>query len=80
MERTVTLEDIQDLSLSDLLRDVAHGQDTLHVLLDNGREVVLHSPPPAEQQESLTLKPLPQFPGFVPPGWKDAIYGDHGEG
>lgn len=32
----------------------------------------------SEQQDvTHDLKPLPEFPGKVPAGWKDAVYAEH---
>ncbi len=74
MERTLTLEDIQGRDLPGLLREVARGQDTLRIVLGDGEAVSLQPAAPDSAGEPRVPKSLPQLPGFVPPGWKDAIY------
>ena len=39
----------------------------------NFAEFLQHKSPDKVRQE-VALKPLPVFPGYVPPGWKNAIY------
>ncbi|MDQ2687891.1 MAG: hypothetical protein M3Y28_08500 [Armatimonadota bacterium] len=70
MERTVTLEEIGERMASDLLREVAHGQDSLRVVLESGEMVVVTS----SRETRARLKPLPQLKGFVPNDWKEAVY------
>ena len=57
--------------------------ETLHALPPAQQAEVLHFAEflrlrlkPAPQVLAADLKPLPTLDGWVPPGWKDAIY-DH---
>ena len=65
-ERTVPLEALQGQRLEELLQRVADEQSVVTVRLPDGREVVIEPKP--------CLKPLPALEGYVPQGWKDAIY------
>ena len=51
---------------TDFLTEVAKGRETVRVVLPEGASVEIS---PREN-----LKPLPELDGFVPDGWKDAIY------
>jgi hypothetical protein len=64
--QTLTLEAIKDISLEDLLARVLRERQTLTIRVSNDQEIVI-----APQQK---LKPLPVLDGYVPQGWKDAIY------
>ncbi|MHC4089556.1 MAG: hypothetical protein ACYSVY_04620 [Planctomycetota bacterium] len=66
-EQTVTLEALQGQSLEEILQQVADERVTVTVLLPDGKEVVIEPKP--------RLKPLPVLEGYVPAGWKDALYG-----
>ncbi len=63
---TSTLEELRERSLEQVLESVLEEQEILTVRMPNGEEVVIRPKP--------TLEPLPQLEGFVPKGWKDAIY------
>ncbi len=65
-EQTVPLEALQGQRLEELLQRVADQQAAVTVRLPDGREVVI--------EPKLCLKPLPALEGYVPQGWKDAIY------
>lgn len=65
--QTLTLDELQERSLRELLEGVADAEATLTVLLPSGREVVIEARP--------QLKPLPELKMRIPQGWKDAIYG-----
>jgi len=67
-EKVRTLEDLKERTLADVLHEVAHQGQTMMVVLEDGRIVFL--------QPAISLKPLPVLEGFVPEGWKDAIYGE----
>ena len=66
-EQTVTLEALQGQSLEEILQQVADERVTVTVLLPDGKEVLIEPKP--------RLKPLPVLEGYVPAGWKDALYG-----
>lgn len=66
MDRTLTLEELQGRPLAEILQDVVDQQATMTILLPDGKEVVIEPKP--------CLKPLPELEGYVPNGWKDAIY------
>jgi len=65
--RTVVLDDLKERTLEEVLWEVVKQQEVLTVRLTE-REAVTIKPSPR-------LKPLPVLEGFVPEGWKDAIYG-----
>jgi hypothetical protein len=67
IEHTLTLEALQGQSLEALLQQVAEHHVTVTVLLPDGKAVVIEPKPP--------LQPLPVLEGYVPAGWKDAVYG-----
>jgi len=66
INRTLALDDLKERTLADVLREVVRDQETLTVLLPEGEMVAIKPSP--------RLKPLPVLEGFVPQGWKDAIY------
>ena len=65
--QTVTLDDLREQTLEDVLRRVVRQQEVLTVRLPEGETVAILPTP--------HLKPLPVLEGFVPEGWKDALYG-----
>lgn len=65
-DQTLTLDDLREQTLEDVLRRVIRQQQGLTVRLPEGETV--------EIQPSPQLKPLPVLEGFVPEGWKDAVY------
>jgi hypothetical protein len=64
--QTLTLDDVKHRSVEELLKLVSTDQQVLRIALPNGSEVIIQSQP--------QLQPLPTLEGFVPKGWKDAIY------
>ena len=66
-ERILTLEEVRERTVDELLRQVASEREAVTVVLGDGERVVIQPAP--------SLKPLPELEGFVPEGWKDAIYG-----
>lgn len=77
MERTVTLEEIEGRTVSDLLREIVRERESLRVVLEGGEIVAIVSTAPQVPRSEKTntpLKPLPQLKGTVPAGWKEAIY------
>lgn len=67
-ERILTLEEVGERTVGDLLHEVASERAAVTVVLGDGEMVVIQ-PAPA-------LKPSPELGGFVPEGWKDAAYGE----
>lgn len=66
-EQTVTLEALKGQSLEVLLQQIVQQCVTVTVLLPDGTAVVIEPRP--------HLQPLPVLEGYVPAGWKDAVYG-----
>ena len=62
----LTLDDLKEQTLEDVLRQVIRRQEALTVRLPEGETVAI--------QPSPRLRPLPVLEGFVPEGWKDALY------
>jgi hypothetical protein len=62
----LTLDDVKNTTVEELLRSVSTAQQVLHITLPNGTEVVIQPKPHLQQ--------LPVLEGYVPKGWKDAIY------
>jgi hypothetical protein len=61
-----TLDDLKGRTLEDVLWEVVKQREILTVRLPEGETVAIAPAP--------YLKPLPALEGFVPEGWKDAIY------
>ena len=76
MGRTVTLNEIENQSVSELMQDASQRQDPLIVMLENGKAVFIQQYQPTEEvmEDLPKLKPLLTLPGSVPSGWKDALY------
>jgi hypothetical protein len=66
--QTLTLEEIGERSLEEMLWEVARNYIQLIVRMPDGGEVVIEPKP--------RLEPLPELEGYVPAGWKDAVYVD----
>ncbi len=66
MERTLTIDEAKAVPLEVLLKQVASTHEAIRIVLDDKDEVDITPTP--------TLKPLITFEGYVPDGWKDAIY------
>ena len=64
--QTLTLDDLREQTLEDVLRRVVREQQVLTVRLPEGETVAI--------QPSPQLEPLIVLDGFVPEGWKDAVY------
>jgi hypothetical protein len=64
--RILALDDLNEHTLEDVLREVAEQRQTVTVRLPEGESVIIKPAP--------RLRPLPVLEGFVPEGWKDAIY------
>ena len=64
--QTLKLEEIEKKKLGEILQAVSTKKQVLTVQLPNGDEVIIQPKPP--------LKPLPILEGYIPEGWKEAIY------
>jgi hypothetical protein len=67
MSKVMSIEEAIAFPLEDLLREVNATQEAVRVILDESNQVEIT---PAKPR----LKPLTQYPGYIPDGWKDAIY------
>jgi hypothetical protein len=65
-QTTLTLKELEQQPLENIFESVSRYQQILTVQLTNGLEVLI--------QPKLKLKPLPTLNGYMPKGWKDAIY------
>ena len=66
--QTLTLEEIENKPLKELLNSVLKKNQAVTVQLPDGGQVIIQPKP--------QLKPLPALEGDIPNGWKDAIYDD----
>jgi len=64
--QVLTLDEFKRHPLEEILQDIANQGVTLTVILPNGTAVVIESRP--------RLQPLPELEGYVPEGWKEAVY------
>ena len=66
MPKKLTIEDAKARPVEELLQEVHDTQETVRVALAEGHEIDINPAP--------KLKLLITFAGYVPDGWKDAIY------
>ncbi|MGB9724528.1 MAG: hypothetical protein ACP5OO_04065 [Chloroflexia bacterium] len=66
-EKNLSLEELGHRPIDQVLQEVAETGDSLLVHLPEGRVVRITPLSP--------LRPLPVLEGFIPEGWKDALYG-----
>jgi hypothetical protein len=64
--KTLKLRELEKKKLKEIFQIVLTHQLVLTVQLPDGEEVVIQPKPP--------LKPLPILEGYIPEGWKEAIY------
>ncbi|UCH93457.1 MAG: hypothetical protein JSV88_24740 [Candidatus Aminicenantes bacterium] len=64
--KTLKLKELEEKQLKEILQNVSTNKQALVVQLPDGEEVIIQPKP--------LLKPLPILEGYVPKGWKDAIY------
>ena len=62
----LTLDEVKGRPFEDVIQDILAQEGIVTVLLPDGKAVVIEPKP--------GLKPLPELPGRLPGGWKDAIY------
>lgn len=76
MERTVTLQELHGRTVQDLVQEVARRRESLRIRLDDGDTVIFVVPSSQNrpQDAAIVLEPLPLLQGFVPEGWKEAVY------
>ena len=67
MSKVMSREEATAYSLEELLREVNETQESVRVVMEEGKEIEIA---PAKPR----LKPLTRLPGRVAEGWKDAIY------
>ena len=67
-ERIVTLDEVRERTVDKLLHEVASEREAVTVVLGDSEGVVIQLAP--------SLKRLSELEGFVPEGWKDAVYGE----
>lgn len=65
-EPTVTLDALKGQALEEFLQRIADQQSPITVRLPDGQEISI--------QPKGGLKPLPALEGYVPQGWKEALY------
>jgi hypothetical protein len=68
--QVLTLDDVKHRTVEELLRLVSTDQQVLDITLPDGAEVVIQPKPQLQQ--------LPILDGYIPSGWKNAIY-NHAE-
>jgi hypothetical protein len=68
--QTLVLEDIRERSLEEILWNVVKDSTRIVIRMPDGEEVVIELKP--------RLEPLPVLEGYVPEGWKDAVYAENG--
>ena len=64
--QVLTLDEFKRHPLEEILQNIANQGVPLTVILPNGTEIVIESRP--------RLQPLPKLEGYVPVGWKEAVY------
>ena len=66
MPKTLTMDEVKARPVEELLQEVDDTQEAVRIVLAEGHEIDIKPAP--------KLKPLITFEGYVPDGWKDAIY------
>ena len=64
--QTLTLEELKHIPLDEIIRQVLDQRKTVTIRVSDDQEVTIQVKP--------KLKPLPVLEGYIPEGWKDAIY------
>ena len=65
--QTRSLEELKHVPLGEIISQVLNRWETWTIRVSNDQEVSI--------QPKARLKPLPTLEGYIPKGWKDAIYG-----
>lgn len=66
VSQILTLKELKHVSLDEIIRQVLEQRKTLTILVSEDREVTI--------QPKTRLRPLRVLEGYIPEGWKDAIY------
>jgi len=64
--QTLTLEELKQQPVEKMLMDIVKQHMIVTIRLPGGEEVAI--------EPKSYLKPLPALRGYIPKGWKDAIY------
>ena len=82
MGLTLTLTEARNRTAYDLIQQAIQDSEPLIVALEDGTTVSIQQYQPTEvgNKEEPALKPLAKLEGFIPPGWKDYVYGEDGTG
>lgn len=70
MRQTLTLEELKQRPIEEILREIVEQEAVVVVRLPGGEEVLLEAKP--------TLRPLPVLEGYVPEGWQEVVYAGKG--
>jgi len=65
VEQSITLESLRNISVEEFL-NMLRQKSAIAVQLANGESLIV--------QAKVELAPLPILDGYVPKGWKEAIY------
>ena len=65
-QSTLSVDSLKNLSIEEFLASILQQKSTITVQFPTGEAVVI--------QPKRVLLPLPILDGYVPQGWKDAIY------
>ena len=65
-QSTLSVDSLKNLSIEEFLVSILQQKSTITVQFPTGEAVVI--------QPKQVLLPLPILDGYVPQGWKDAIY------
>ena len=78
----LTFEDLKQVSLEEIIQQVVVQRKTLTIRVSADEEITIQlkarkalNDPEAISRSEARLTPLPVLKGYVPEGWKDAIYG-----
>ena len=82
MGRTVTLNEVENQSVSELMQEASQRQEPLIVMPENRKAVFIHQYQPMVEvvENSRKLEPLPQFSVGVPASGKDTLYDEQHSG
>ena len=78
----LTFEDLKQVSLEEIIQQVVVQRKTLTIRVSADEEITIQlkarealNDSEAASRSKPKLIPLPVLKGYVPEGWKDAIYG-----
>ncbi len=64
--QTLTFEELKHVSFEEIVRQVLTQRKTLTISISDDQEITIQLKP--------RLKTLPVLEGYIPEGWKEAIY------